>query len=508
MKAVSIADMRKMDQEAIEQYSIPSIVLMEHASLALSKYIEARKSKQTKILIVCGSGNNGGDGYALARLLKQHDYPFVEVASCADQQALSKDAYIQYQTVKAYHIKEYKIFDDARFQDALKSCDLVVDAIFGTGLCRDINGPLKDVIEWINQSDKEVISIDIASGIHGDSGKVMGCAVKATTTLTFECMKLGQLLYPGNAYHGNIEILTIDLPKELVASKKGVTIIDDIYMKEHLPKRKQYSHKGCFGKALMIGGSKRMHGALCMAAKACLKSGVGTLTLFVPECIGDVVAEKLDETMIIRAKNDEEGFFAPEAIVELKKHLSEFEYVVIGNGMGRTQACKELVQCVLASDRPCIVDGDALFLIGQCPVYLKRPYPTILTPHIKEMSYLSGYSIPSILEDPIAILNEFLNNYPEITLCLKDAYTWIANRKEMLINMAKNSALAKGGSGDVLCGMIAGLYGQCKQPLIACSCGVYAHARCADDLVTQYDENSILPTMLIDHLQTIYRNYR
>ena len=261
MKAVSIADMRKMDQEAIEQYSIPSIVLMEHASLALSKYIEARKSKQTKILIVCGSGNNGGDGYALARLLKQHDYPFVEVASCADQQALSKDAYIQYQTVKAYHIKEYKIFDDARFQDALKSCDLVVDAIFGTGLCRDINGPLKDVIEWINQSDKEVISIDIASGIHGDSGKVMGCAVKATTTLTFECMKLGQLLYPGNAYHGNIEILTIDLPKELVASKKGVTIIDDIYMKEHLPKRKQYSHKGCFGKALMIGGSKRMHGA-------------------------------------------------------------------------------------------------------------------------------------------------------------------------------------------------------------------------------------------------------
>ena len=508
MKAVMTQTMRDMDARAIQDFHIPSIVLMEHAAMALATYIESKYDRITRFVIVCGPGNNGGDGYALAHLLYQHGYLHVTIISLVDQEQMSQDERIEADIARAYGIKEYHVKDEALFYQIINECDVMIDAIFGTGLSREITGMFQQVITRINNSKKTVISIDIASGISGDHGNIMGCAIQASETLTFECMKVGQLIYPGSLYSGKITVLSIDMPKSIVDEANGITILDDAYMKAHLPIRNKHSHKGSFGKCLMIGGSKRMHGALCMAAKACLKSGVGTLTLFVPDCIGDVVASKFDEAMIIRAKSDEDGYFDQDAILELKQHLSEFEYIVIGNGMGRNDVSKALVQCVLKSDRTVIVDGDALYELGACPSYLQRPYTTILTPHIKEMSYVSGYSIPSIVEDPMRILQDFVKRYPEVTICLKDQYTWIANRKECMVNIAGNASLAKGGSGDVLCGFIAGLYGQCKQALDACGCGVYAHARLADELLLQYDENSILPSMLIEEVSSIYKQYR
>lgn len=193
----------------------------------------------------------------------------------------------------------------------------------------------------------------------------------------------------------------------------------------------------------MIGGSKEMHGAVTMAAKAALRSGIGTLTLFVPDCITLLLASKLEESMIIGAAS-EDGFFAHDAITALKRILSQYDMIIIGNGMGRNEAGKELVRTVLESDRPCILDGDALYETGKITAALQRPYPTILTPHVKEMSYLSGHSIKDIQQDPIAVLKEFLRKYPFSTVALKDAHTIIANSQQMYLNLAGNHALAKG----------------------------------------------------------------
>ena len=507
MKAVTVETMRKMDETAIHTYGIPSTVLMEHAAMAVCGYFLAHIEKSKHVLIVCGPGNNGGDGFALARLLVQEGYTHVQLHCCVDYGHMSLDEAVFAKVANSYQIPCSHSEERKDIEQLIQDADIIVDALFGTGLSRTISGFYDRLILQINLADKMVISIDIASGIHGNSGQIMGCAIQADITLTFESYKLGQILYPGSAYSGKIIPLSIQMPKAIEQMAEGLLVLEDDLVKTLLPQRSSHSHKGTYGKALMIGGSKEMHGAVTMAAKAALRRGIGTLTLFVPDCITLLLASKLEESMIIGAAS-EDGFFAHDAITALKRILSQYDMIIIGNGMGRNEAGKELVRTVLESDRPCILDGDALYETGKITAALQRPYPTILTPHVKEMSYLSGHSIKDIQQDPIAVLKEFLRKYPFSTVALKDAHTIIANSQQMYLNLAGNHALAKGGSGDVLCGILAGLFGQSKDALTSAACAVYVHALTADLLLQDEDANSILPNDLIASLSETYQILR
>lgn len=508
MHIVKTADMRDMDYEAIHEYGIPGILLMEHAAEAVASYIKAHTDKKSKILIVCGPGNNGGDGFALAWLLAQEGYLHVTIHCSVPYQRMSHDEAVFARICESYPIPMIETEDMGILQDIVQEQDVIVDALFGTGLSRDISGFYDALILAINLSSATVISIDIPSGIHGDSGVIMKCAIQADVTITFECLKKGQMLYPGSSYCGEVIVKTIGMPAKLHSRiEDRIEVLDDAIIRSFLPKRSAHSHKGSYGKVLMIGGSSRMHGAVTLSAKAALKSGTGTLTLFVPACIRGLLSMKLEESMMI-AVPDEDGYFGKDAQKYLEQYINDYDTIVIGNGMGRNEASEALVETVLKSDKPCILDGDALFILGKHRKLLERAATTILTPHPKEMSYISGTSVGDILRDPFTFSHDFVNHYPNVVLVLKDQYTIITDSNHQYANRRGNHSLAKGGSGDVLCGILSGLYAQSHDALPAAASAVYVHAICAEELCQYEDAYSVQPSDLIQNLSRIYQKLK
>lgn len=506
MKVVTTKQMREMDRIAIQEYQIPSVVLMEHAAMAIKKHLDVRNDRQKEVLILCGPGNNGGDGFALARLLVQDGYEHVSIICNVRKEQQSKDEQVFARICEAYLISVYACATLEDIKGVLQNADVMVDALFGTGLSRDITGFYYDLITYVNTLDVDVISIDIASGIHGDTGKVMGCAIQAKKTISFECYKPGLVRYPGSQYCHEVCVESIAMPKDIVASATGIEVIDEQMLKERLPLRVAHSNKGSYGKALMIGGSMQMPGAITLAAKAALASGIGTLTLAIPEGIHSILANKLEECMLLPLPM-KDGYVSIEATEVLAPRLSSYQLIVIGNGLGRTEGGKALVDLVLKSGVPCLLDGDALYLASNLPSLQTCTSPLIITPHIKEMSYLCKQEVSVIQQDPLAAIHQFQQEHPTACIVLKDEHTLLQEGESCYINLAGNHALAKGGSGDVLCGMIAGLYGQSKQSLSSAICAVYVHALAADQLIQRKSAYSILPTDVLEEIAELYQTY-
>lgn len=505
MQIVKRAMMNQMDQQATARYGIPSILLMEHAAMAVLSYMIENVAKQAHILLLCGPGNNGGDGFALARLLVQEQYEHIHIYCCVPVNVMSEDERSYANIAKQYGIAIHTTRNMEDVQILLQQQDVFVDALFGTGLTRPIDGFYEWLITQVNAFKKEVISIDVASGIHADTGEVMNCAIQASTTISFVCMKQGHVLYPGSHYCGNVIVKDITMPLALQdIGTEGITMLDDPLIASFLPKREKHSNKSSFGKVLMVGGSSAMHGAITLAARGALASGVGTLTLCIPDSIHAMLAGKLEECMLLSGKS-KDGYFDESAVFLLQQQLVAYDLITIGNGIGRNKACEEMVKVILESDIPCIIDGDALYELGKHTDLLNRKAPTILTPHPKEMSYLIGTSVKEVLQDPKGIAEAFVKTYPNVILVLKDQHTLICNHTTMYMNLAGNHALAKGGSGDVLCGILTGLFAQGKNALHSACCAVYVHAISADHLLEEKDGYSILPSDLVKELSNSYQ---
>ena len=502
MKLVKKEMIHWMDQKASRDYGIPTILLMEHAAQALCDAFIQLYDRNQKVCVVCGPGNNGGDGFALARLLYQNQY-CVSVYCPVLPDKMSQDELINAKMVEALEIPYYQTFD--AFLEVLKQCDVVVDALFGVGLSRDIQGDYSDLIKTINQSEKTVVSIDIPSGIDGTTGFKKGHAIIAHHTLTLAAYKQGLFINDARKHCGNIQLLDIQIPSKLMNECEGANVIDESIILSQLPKRMPYSHKGSYGKALMIGGSMAMHGALTLAAKACLQSGIGTFTLMVPDCISSILAMKLEECMLLSAPS-KDGYFDELAVSLLKEVLPQYDFIVIGNGMGRSDTCRKMVEAVLQSDKPCIIDGDGIYLAAQCDIPQHKAI--LMTPHVKEMCYLCHLEMKEMLTQPFEIVTSYVHQYPNVTIVYKDAFSLIANTTETYFYYQPNTALAKGGSGDVLCGIIAGMYGQSKDLLKATCCGVYLHSHCAIESSEQYGEDSSQANNLIANIRKILKKLR
>lgn len=499
--------MRRLDNITIEEYSISSLQLMRNAAGALKNYIDITYDKEDHIMIVCGPGNNGGDGFALATLLVQAKYQHVVIQCEVTLQQMSQDEKVYANEALRMGITIQRSRDYASLSQVFAQQDVIVDALFGTGLTRNITGDYAQLIDAMNHSNQPILSVDIASGIHSDTGMIMGCAVKASTTITFECAVCGQMIYPGSFYCGTLYIEHIGIPEEVVRRVQCYPIIDEHMVHKLLPQRVQQTHKGSYGKVLLIGGSTAMHGALTLCAKSILRSGVGTLTLCIPDCIVSILSQKIEESMIM-ATTSKQGYFGSSVPQQVRNSLSAYDTIVIGNGMGRNEISDELMQVVLESNKPCIIDGDGIFACAKQLHRLKQHQaPIIVTPHPKEMSYLTGLSVDEIKRNPFQVVKQFAKEY-HIVVVLKDQYTFLSDGEDILVNVAGNNALAKGGSGDVLCGIISGLFAQSKQALSASACGVYVHAKCADVLIEREDANSILPSDIIEELSHIYKALR
>ncbi|MCF0106350.1 MAG: NAD(P)H-hydrate dehydratase [Holdemanella sp.] len=494
-------DARMADFETIHTHGIPSLILMEHAAIESVKIIEKHLTDHSRICIVCGPGNNGGDGLAIARLLAQKNKMSNVLIPSIDK--MSADEKKQYEMVKNYDLFITEDMNDIKKD--IQYSDIIIDCIFGNGLARDITGKYEELIQWINDSKATVFAIDIPSGIHATTGKKMHCAICADYTIALDCFKLGHFQNDGLEYCGKLECVDIGILKSVHKQiDHPVYFINEQLSKELLPVRSNLSHKGTFKKGLLIGGSQSMHGALTLAANACYRSGIGTLTLMVPDCIGDILASKMDFAMQLR-KSSKDGFFDRPDQEALFNEINSFQFIAIGNGIGRNQASIDYVETVLKTDKPVLIDADGLWALGNNTNLLHRKAPVILTPHVKEMSFLCKESVKDILEHPYESAFNFVSQYPDVTIILKSSTSFIVSRKESFILHRPNSALAKGGSGDILCGITMGMCGQTNDYIKACAISAYIHSECA---TIKKDPASLMPDECVEQISTVLESLR
>ncbi|MDO4321623.1 MAG: NAD(P)H-hydrate dehydratase [Lachnospiraceae bacterium] len=461
------AQMKQCDGDTIERIGIPSLVLMERASLCVVEEMQRAGLDLGSVLVICGSGNNGGDGFAAARILDERGIR-VNIAFVGREQSLSEETRIQKKICENCGIKISTNFMHREYTT-------IVDAVFGIGLSRAVEGSYADVIDWVNQQDAAVVAVDIPSGISADTGEVLGTAVKADLTVTFAYRKIGQILYPGAEYCGKVVCRDIGILGKRFPEKSFPVFT---YGKEDLqraPLRRPYSNKGTYGKVLLIAGSEGMSGAACMSALAAYRTGCGLVRVFTPACNRAVVQTYLPEAVVTAWEGTN---FPKEQLLEA---LSWSDVTGIGPGLGKGEVQREILAYVLQHyDRPLVIDADGLNLLSEdAELLYETKAPVILTPHIGEMMRLTASTKDEILGDILLTARRFAGEY-QVICALKDARTVVSDGVRTYVNTSGNSGMATGGSGDVLTGVICGLLAQRMTPFDAAALGVYLHG-CAGD---------------------------
>lgn len=502
MRVATSKEMQEIDRKTIRDYGISGSVLMERAGLAVATRIKELFEKQ-KVIVLSGSGNNGGDGIVAARNLHEWGWN-VKVILLFKETKLSRDCLEQYRIAKKTGVP-------IEFRTEITGKDthsaLVVDAIFGTGLSKDVTGKIADLISFLNNSDAHVISLDIPSGISSDTGLVMGVAVIADYTVTFGLPKRGHLLYPGAEHAGKLFIEDIGFPEELLKSNKlRVELLEKRDVSLLIPERPRYSHKGDYGHVLVVAGSRGKTGAAFMAAKACMRAGAGLVTIGVPESLMDVFQVRVTEEMILPLPDAGDGTLSSKALEKILKFLSDkADVLAIGPGISVTDDTKKLVSVLVAgSPVPMIMDADAINAIqGNQNILKKAKSPIILTPHTGEMAGLLQGSKESE-QDRINIAMKF-SKETGTYLVLKGAPTVIAEPEgSVFINSTGNPGMASAGVGDVLTGMIAAFLGQKLNPLEAAILGVYIHGLAGDIAAKRIGEHSLIASDIIDMISEAF----
>jgi len=499
MKLVTAEQMRTLDRTAINKIGIPGIVLMENAAHGVYEIIASRAVPLAgkKACIVCGRGNNGGDGFALARiLLNAGAKPVVVLA--ADPGKVSGDARINFDICRKLNIPVKVVADEKQLpalRAALRSADLVVDALLGTGLAGAVKPFFKKIIDIINTNKTTVYAVDVPSGVIVNTGQVLNAAVRADHTITFGAPKIGLFVYPGAEFAGQVYIADIGIPTHLIENLKTIThLTSPFYMSAHVLKRRADAHKGACGKVLAIGGSMGMSGAVCLAGSSALRTGAGLVRLAVPETIADVVEKKFTEGVTL-PQPDVDGALSELCLDDLKEKITQAHAVILGPGMGvRGPARKVVEQVLIAARVPVVVDADALNCLAALKSlgFLKKlKAPVILTPHPGEMARLLKSSTEAVQADRLGAARAFAKKH-KVTLVLKGAYSIIASPEGIVyVNPTGNAGMATAGSGDVLSGVIGALAAEGLDAFAAAVCGAYIHGQAGDTAAQQRGERSV-----------------
>ena len=485
--------MKNADSYTINHMGIPSLVLMEKAAQSCVSVLEEKQVDLSKVLVVCGSGNNGGDGFAIARILLKKGCS-VKVVFAGKMESRSAETVQQMQWFEeagGTYGKEYE-------QDEYT---VIVDALFGVGLNRDIGGAYGDLIEKINDAYGYKMAVDTPSGICAATGKVFAHAFKADVTVTFQNGKIGLMLYPGYSYAGEVIVKDIGISNQLFADNTEVAFtVDKNELGLYMPSRKEDSHKGFYGRTLIIAGCKGMAGAAYLNAYAAYMTGAGLVQVYTVEENRQVLQQLLPEAIITTYEEIDDN-----QILEL---LEWADTVAIGSGIGISDKSSKILRTVLENVTvPCVIDADGLNLLAKNKEYMHclERGNFILTPHMKEMSRLTGLSVLEIKNNKKNVLKEFVNKYP-VTCAMKDARTFVArDGKQMYVNLSGNSAMAKGGSGDVLTGIIAGLLSQGMDVFESAWLGVFLHGLSGDKAREIKGAYSVLARDLAEYLSLVLK---
>lgn len=505
MRLVKASEMREMDRFTIEELGVPGIVLMENAARGAARvFVEHfEPPRQSRILFLCGRGNNGGDGYVMGRYLHQLGFS-VSVVVLSELQGIIGDALTNLKIIQrlGLDVKEAaRIQDWQSCQGLLENADFVVDAILGTGLNTPVRGFYQQVIEDLNASGKPVMAVDIPSGLHSDTGAVMGAAVHAHATATFGFPKLGQLVFPGAGLVGRLIRIDIGIPgaaADRIPAQQWLTEARDL--RAFLPVEAPDIHKGHRGHLLVLAGSKGKTGAAALTSLAALRAGAGLVTLGIPRSLNGILEQKLTEAMTYPLPETEAGSFSLEAEQEIMQLLQGKSALALGPGLSTHEETVLLARRIVsACPVPVVVDADGLnALAGDLSALHSCAAPVILTPHPGEMGRLLGLSNSEVQADRVGLAERFAQEHG-CHLVLKGSRTIIARPDGGIhVNPTGNPALASGGSGDVLTGILAGFLARGFSPDMAAICGVYLHGLSADFLAESMGEAGILAGDLIE----------
>jgi NAD(P)H-hydrate epimerase len=516
MKVATARQMADLDRVTMDQYGIPSLVLMENAGRSCTERIlrilqeKVGVPEEASVAIVCGRGNNGGDGMVIARHLHNRGV-YVEVFLLSEADNLSPDARTQFEIIRKMDVECRIIRDQEGVEDLrtyLEEVHLCVDAILGTGLTSSIQGIVRDVVETINLSLVTVFAVDVPSGIDATSGRILGEAIRADFTGTFGLLKVGQVLLPGSIHCGEIDIYDIGIPSKAVFDAGIKTeVLEERVVKSMVSIRPPDFHKGDAGRVYVIGGSPGMTGAPCLAGQAAMRMGAGLITVAVPLSLLPVAESKLMEVMSTGVPDDGSGYFRKECVPDLLEKISRADFVVLGPGLGMYPGAAEFLADIVPRIRvPFLIDADGLnALAGQVEILRQAAAPCIITPHPGEMSRLTRESIEAIEASRIGSAQHFAEE-ENVTVILKGARTIIATSKgDVFINTTGNPYMASGGMGDALSGMVAALASQGLSPTDAACTGVFLHGLSADILVRRHPMSTVSATDVIENIREALR---
>lgn len=486
MKVVTAQEMRQIDQQTIEQIGIPGAVLMEHAGSAVVRILREHFPECQRVGIVVGKGNNGGDGLVVARQLAHAGQP-IQIFLVSPPESFAGDALTNLQIAQNLALPITPVLSDGELRglkSQLASSDLIVDSVFGTGLRGGVHGFIGDVIECINRSGKPVVAIDLPSGLSADTGIAEGVCVQASHTVTVGLPKRGNLIHPGAALTGKLDVVDIGFPSSVIAAQDiQINWTRPSDAARILPPRPTHSHKGTYGRVFVAAGSVGMTGAAALTSAGALRAGAGLVTLGTPKNLNPILEVKLTEVMTLPLPETAEGSLALEAKVDIIEAIERTKPVLaIGPGLSQHPETVSLVHSVIReSDTPTVIDADGINALARSKEILSSLSPqTVLTPHPGEMARLLGGTIEALERDRIGLAQRFAQDH-NVTLVLKGAPTVVAREDgEVWINSTGNAGMATGGMGDVLTGLIAGLMAQKISAFDAAVLGVYLHGLAAD----------------------------
>lgn len=507
---ITSEQMREIDRRTIEEVGIPGIILMENAGLGTVDLIEEVLSELggSRITILCGPGNNGGDGMVIARHLYNHGFE-IDVFLIGDHNRVKGDARINLEILGNMEI-EVVFLQEKKDLKKISESDLIVDALLGTGITGEVTGFLTDVIQWINKSLIPVVSVDMPSGLVCDTGIYHGACVIADETATMSELKRGLVLPPGRDMCGNISVIDISAPHHV-----GESIGVQTFLLEHediqsmLPFRPPAAHKGTFGRVLFLAGSTGMTGAAFLASTASLRVGCGLTILGIPRSLNSIMESKATEVMTKPLPETDSGSLSLNGEKEILKLVEWADVVGLGPGISTQRETGELIRRLADKiQKPLIIDADGLNNFqGYTDIFKNRKGDLILTPHYGELSRLMGIPIDEIEKNRIEIAQQAAMEW-NCVLVLKGAATLVADPDgNVFINPTGNSGMATAGSGDVLTGMITGFLAQKATLVNAASLGVYIHGLAGDLYLEEFEERSLLAGDLLDMIPVALQEF-
>lgn len=506
MRAVSGQEMQRLEMMAVKELGISVRDLMERAGKAVADSATEMLTGG-EVVVICGKGNNGGDGFVASRSLFERGLS-VKIFMLSSERDLSPEAADAFKALKDLPLERRSLTPKnlGNFRAALQGANLVIDAIFGIGFRGAAKGLVAEVIKEVNLASCPVLSVDVPSGLEANTGFVHNVCIRADRTVTFTCPKVGLVIYPGAGFVGELKVADLGIPEALIERASDVSLSSPDEVRTFLPTREVDVHKKACGRVLVVAGSIGMTGAASLTSLAALRSGAGLVTLGIPRSLNSILEKKVTEVMTVPLPETASASLSLEALDPIQELISSFDVLALGPGLScEAETVSLVLKLVESVCLPLVLDADGLnALVGRVDILSKRSYPTVITPHPGELARLFGITAGEVQLDRLQFARRTAKEWG-VVVVLKGARSIVGSSQGLVVSTTGNPGMATAGTGDVLTGLIAGLLSQGVEPFKAAVLGTYLHGLAGDIAVRELTEYCLIAGDLLDYLPVAFK---